>query len=113
MSEKKFVVFALMFLSVFFIHASKVHAQTPRALHTDSFKASGVGPIINATQNGLVQVGITWQISGGTLSGCSVELDQSTDGVAFSGSSAAISTQTCTSNGSATLTTANPSSFTK
>jgi hypothetical protein len=104
----KFLLVALLLTILGF--PSVLRAQSPRALRNDTFSASGTGVILGLTNSGISQVGLSWQISGtGTVTGCSVELDQSNDGTGFTGSSVLLPSTTCTSNGQIALTAATPS----
>lgn len=73
------------------------------ALQTSSYTAAANSAIVLNIGTGITVHKITWTVSGGTLSGCSVKLQQSA-ALAFTSPSDLIAGQTCTSNGSSSVT---------
>lgn len=69
--------------------------------HTDTFTAAGTGAPVPNIGTGISYHKITWTNSG-TVSGCTIALDTSADGVTWS-SGGAITGQTCTSNGASAV----------
>lgn len=81
-------------------------AQQYVALKTNTFLATGTGTVVRLIGTSAANHKITWNLSSGTLSGCSVKLEQSATGTG--GWSDLIAGQTCTSNGASAFTAGSP-----
>ena len=71
------------------------------------FTGTGTGSAINNVRAQNAYQKISWTITGGTLSGCQVQLDSSTDGSSWS-AGGAITSQACTSNGASAIVNTTP-----
>lgn len=83
------------------------YAQQYAGSKTTTFTTSVADTSVNLTSSGITLHQLTWRTIG-TVSGCSVKLEKSTDNSSWSD---LITAQTCTSTGSATLTSDTTANF--
>lgn len=89
-----FIIGTILLLSLY------GQAQSPSYVLTQNFTTTGTSVSDNLIGNGAAFHKLTWNVSG-TVSGCTVALDSSADGVSWS-AGGVITGQTCTTNGTIT-----------